>query len=176
VGRRQILAVHTRSVPLAEDADLDAVARSTPGMVGADLANLVNEAALLAARRGHTTVAQHDLLDALEQVVLGAERRLVLSAADRRRTAYHEAAHALIGMLLPDADPVRKVSIIPRRCSSPTGPSSTGWPRRCWSTRRSTRSRRGPCSPAPRGRSPADRGRSCWARVARARADRATAR
>jgi cell division protease FtsH len=113
-GRRQILEVHVRGVPLAGDIDLDAVASATPGMVGADLANLVNEAALTAARRGHPQVQQADFTDALERIVLGSERRIVLSAADRRRTAYHEAGHALVGMLTPGADPVRKISIVPR--------------------------------------------------------------
>jgi cell division protease FtsH len=113
-GRRRVLEVHTRGVPLADDVDLDALAGSTPGMVGADLANLVNEAALLAARRGHKQVESADLGDALEKVVLGAERKIVLSPADRERTAYHEAGHAIVGMLTPGADPVRKVSIIPR--------------------------------------------------------------
>jgi cell division protease FtsH len=114
VGRREILAVHTRSVPLAEDVDLGAIASSTPGMVGADLKNLVNEAALLAARRDHEKVEGADFTDALEKVVLGAERRIVLSGGDRRRTAYHEGGHAILGMLQPGADPVRKVSIVPR--------------------------------------------------------------
>jgi cell division protease FtsH len=113
-GRRQILDVHTRSLPLATDVDLDALAAATPGMVGADLANLANEAALLATRRDHERVEQRDFTDALERVVLGAERKVVLSPADRRRTAYHEAGHALVGMLTPEADPVRKISIIPR--------------------------------------------------------------
>jgi cell division protease FtsH len=113
-GRRQILDVHVRNVPLADDVDLEAVAAATPGMVGADLANLVNEAALLAARRDHTAVHQADFSDALEKIVLGSERRIVLSAEDRRRTAYHEAGHALVGMLTPGADPVRKISIVPR--------------------------------------------------------------
>jgi cell division protease FtsH len=113
-GRRRILEVHTRSLPLEFDVDLGALAAATPGMVGADLANLANEAALLATRRDHFRVEQRDFTDALERVVLGAERKLVLSPADRRRTAYHEAGHALVGMLTPGADPVRKVSIIPR--------------------------------------------------------------
>jgi cell division protease FtsH len=113
-GRRQILEVHVRGVPLADDVDLDAVAAATPGMVGADLENLVNEAALLAARRNHTQVHQADFSDALEKIVLGSERRIVLSEEDRRRTAYHEAGHALVGMLTPGADPVRKISIVPR--------------------------------------------------------------
>jgi cell division protease FtsH len=113
-GREAILRVHTRSVPLADDVDLGGLAAATPGMVGADLANLVNEAALLAARRSHSKVSREDLTDALERIVLGAERRVVISDEDRRRTAYHEAGHALVGMLTPGADPVRKVSIIPR--------------------------------------------------------------
>jgi cell division protease FtsH len=94
--------------------DLGALASSTPGMVGADLANLVNEAALLAARRNHDKVNREDLTDALERIVLGAERKVMLTEDDRRRTAYHEAGHAIVGMLTPGADPVRKVSIIPR--------------------------------------------------------------
>ena len=113
-GRAAILRVHTRSVPLAEDADLDRLAASTPGMVGADLANLVNEAALLAARRGHDAVHYADLTDAVEKIVLGAERKILISHEDRRRIAYHEGGHAVVGMLTPGADPVRKVSIIPR--------------------------------------------------------------
>src|SRR5829696_5316114 len=113
-GRRQILEVHVRGVPLAPDVDLDAVAAATPGMVGAELANLVNEAALTAARRNHTQVHHADFTDALEKIVLGSERRIMLSAEDRRRTAYHEAGHALVGMLTPGADPVRKISIVPR--------------------------------------------------------------
>jgi cell division protease FtsH len=114
VGRRQILEVHTRSMPLAAGVDLEALAATTPGMVGADLANLANEAALLAARRNHHTVQASDFTDSLEKILLGAPRGIVLSAADRERTAYHEAGHALMGMLTPGADPVRKVSIIPR--------------------------------------------------------------
>jgi cell division protease FtsH len=113
-GRAAILRVHTRSVPLAEDADLDRLAASTPGMVGADLANLVNEAALLAARRGHDAVHYADFTDAVEKIVLGAERKILISHDDRRRIAYHEGGHAIVGMLTPGADPVRKVSIIPR--------------------------------------------------------------
>ncbi|MGO9884747.1 MAG: ATP-dependent zinc metalloprotease FtsH [Solirubrobacteraceae bacterium] len=113
-GREAILRVHTRSVPLAPDVDLGAIASSTPGMVGADLANVANEAALLAAKRGHEKVARQDLSDALERIVLGAERKVMISDEDRRRTAYHEAGHAIMGMLTPGADPVRKVSIIPR--------------------------------------------------------------
>jgi cell division protease FtsH len=113
-GRTEILKVHTRGVPLAPDVNLERLAAATPGMTGADLANLVNEAALLAARRQQTTVQQRDLTDALEKVQLGTARNVVIPEAERRRTAYHEAGHALIGMLQPGADPVRKVSIIPR--------------------------------------------------------------
>jgi cell division protease FtsH len=113
-GRVAILRVHTRQVPLTDDVDLEKIAASTPGMTGADLANLVNEAALVAARRRQDVVHQRDLMDALEKVQLGAARHVVIPEAQRRRTAYHEAGHALIGMLQPGADPVRKVSIIPR--------------------------------------------------------------
>jgi cell division protease FtsH len=113
-GRRLILEVHARSVPLDPSVDLDRIAATTPGMVGADLANLVNEAALLAARLDHEAVEPNDFSAALEKIVLGAERQVMMSEADRRRTAYHEAGHALVGMLTPHADPVRKVSIIPR--------------------------------------------------------------
>jgi cell division protease FtsH len=113
-GRQAILAVHTRSVPLGTDVDLGRIASTTPGMVGADLANLVNEAALLAARRGHAQVMEADFTDALERIVLGAERKVMMSAEDRRRTAHHEGGHAIVGMLTPGADPVRKISIIPR--------------------------------------------------------------
>jgi cell division protease FtsH len=113
-GRRKILEVHTRSMPLADDVDLDALAASTPGMVGADLANLANEAALLAARRNHENVQMADFTDSLEKIMLGAPRGILLSQEDRERTAYHESGHALVGMLTPEADPVRKVSIIPR--------------------------------------------------------------
>jgi cell division protease FtsH len=113
-GRAAILRVHTRKVPLAPDVNLDQLAASTPGMTGADLANLINEAALLAARRGRDAVSQRDLTESLEKVQLGAARNLVIPEHDRRRTAYHEAGHALLGMLQPGADPVRKVSIIPR--------------------------------------------------------------
>jgi len=113
-GRVAILKVHTRKVPLAPDVDLGRLASATPGMTGADLANLVNEAALLAARRIQDAVHQRDLTDALEKVQLGTARNVVIPEEERRRTAYHEAGHALIGILQPGADPVRKVSIIPR--------------------------------------------------------------
>jgi cell division protease FtsH len=113
-GRRRILQVHTRSLPLADDVDLDSLAAATPGMVGADLANLANEAALLAARRGHDKVAMADFTDSLDRIVLGAPRPIMLLPNDRQRTAYHESGHALVGMLTPYADPVRRVTIIPR--------------------------------------------------------------
>jgi cell division protease FtsH len=113
-GREAILRVHTRGIPLAPDVDLGRIAATTPGMVGADLANLVNEAALTAARRDHERVEESDFTDSLERIVLGAERQVMMSEQDRRRTAYHEAGHAIVGMLTPGADPVRKVSIIPR--------------------------------------------------------------
>ena len=106
--------MHTRGVPIGPDVDLGRIAATTPGMVGADLANLVNEAALLAARRTHKRVEAAHFADALERIILGAERHIMMSEADRRRTAYHEAGHAIVGMLTPGADPVRKVSIIPR--------------------------------------------------------------
>ena len=114
LGRQKIFEVHTRSLPLADDVDLGALASTTPGMVGADIANLCNEAALLAARRNHDKVQMSDFTDSLEKILLGAPRGIVLSPEDRERTAYHESGHALVGMLTPDADPVRKVSIIPR--------------------------------------------------------------
>ncbi len=113
-GRLAILKVHTRSIPLADDVDLAALASSTPGMVGADLANLANEAALTAARNNHDKVQMADFTESLEKILLGAPRGIVLSPEDRERTAYHESGHALVGMLTPEADPVRKVSIIPR--------------------------------------------------------------
>jgi cell division protease FtsH len=113
-GREAILKVHTRTVPLAKDADLAEVAASTPGLSGADLRNLVNEAALLAARREQDAVYQKDFFDALEKIVLGPERPLLLSAQDRERIAYHEGGHAILGLVVPGADPVNRVSIVPR--------------------------------------------------------------
>jgi cell division protease FtsH len=114
LGREKILDVHTRGVPLAPDMDLAELAAATPGLVGAELRNLVNEAALLAARKNRDNVAKTDFFEAMEKITLGAERKLVMSAEDRRRVAYHEAGHALIGLLLPEADPVHKVTIVPR--------------------------------------------------------------
>lgn len=113
-GREAILKIHTRQMPLADDVDLAQVARTTPGMTGAELANLANEAALLAVKRKQPRVTASDLSDALEKVQLGAERPLVMPADERRRTAYHESGHALLGMLQPGADPVRKITIVPR--------------------------------------------------------------
>jgi cell division protease FtsH len=113
-GRRKILEVHTRGVPIAPGVSLQDLAAATPGMVGADLKNLVNEAALLAARRGHDQVQTSDFTDALEKIVLGTVRGIMLTPEEKERTAFHESGHALLGMLTPGADPVRKISIIPR--------------------------------------------------------------
>jgi cell division protease FtsH len=113
-GRAEILKVHTRGVPLAPDVSLDAVAAETPGLVGADLRNLVNEAALLAARKEHAAVMAEDFTEALEKIALGAERKLTLNPEERRRVAYHEAGHALLGLLQPEGDPVRRVTVVPR--------------------------------------------------------------
>jgi cell division protease FtsH len=113
-GREAILKVHTRGVPLASDANLADLAAVTPGFSGADLRNLVNEAALTAARRGQNDVRHQDFLDALEKIVLGPERPLLLSRADKERIAYHEGGHAILGLVVPGADPVNRVTIVPR--------------------------------------------------------------
>jgi len=113
-GREAILAVHTRRVPLAPDASLDELAAATPGFSGAELKNLVNEAALLGARRNEQSVSQKDFLDALEKIVLGPARPILLSQADRERIAYHEGGHAILGLVVPGADPVHRVTIVPR--------------------------------------------------------------
>jgi cell division protease FtsH len=113
-GREEILKVHTRTVPIAPDTSLEEIAASTPGLAGADLRNLVNEAALLAARRDQQQVRQTDFLDALEKIVLGPERPLLLDQSDRERIAYHEGGHAILGLVVPGADPVHRVSIVPR--------------------------------------------------------------
>jgi len=113
-GRAAILRIHSVNVPLGPEVDLDAIAGQTPGWVGADLANLVNEAALGAARHGKSVVEPDDFIEAIERVLLGAERNLMLTPLDRERIAYHESGHALLGLLVPGADPVRKVTIIPR--------------------------------------------------------------
>ncbi|MDQ3426457.1 MAG: ATP-dependent zinc metalloprotease FtsH, partial [Gemmatimonadota bacterium] len=114
-GREGILRVHTRKIPLASDVRLDTVAKGTPGMAGADLANLVNEAAVLAARRNKTLVDMQDFEDAKDKVMLGVERRsLVLTEDERKLTAYHEAGHAIVALKIPGSDPVHKVTIVPR--------------------------------------------------------------
>jgi cell division protease FtsH len=114
IGREAILKIHTHSVPLANDESLAEIADATPGFSGADLKNLVNEAALLAARRGQNEVKKKDFLDALEKIVLGPERPLLLSRADKERIAYHEGGHAILGLVVPGADPVNRVTIVPR--------------------------------------------------------------
>ncbi len=114
VGREQILRVHTRGKPLGPDVDLEQIAKTTPGMTGADLAHLTNEAAIMAAERGDTHLSARDFAIALEKVQLGSERAVVMPEEERIRTAYHEAGHAVLGMVQPGADPVRKISIIPR--------------------------------------------------------------
>ncbi len=114
-GREQILLVHMRKVPIAPDVKADILARGTPGMSGADLANLVNEAALFAARGSKRLVDMEDFERAKDKIFMGAERKsMVISAEDKRKTAYHESGHAVIGMTLPGCDPVHKVSVIPR--------------------------------------------------------------
>ena len=113
-GREAILKVHTRRVPLANDVSLAALAGATPGFSGADLRNLVNEAALLAARREQSQVREKDFLDALEKIVLGPARPILLSHADKERIAYHEGGHAILGLVVPGADPVNRVTIVPR--------------------------------------------------------------
>jgi len=114
-GREGILRVHLRKVPLADDVKVETLAKGTPGMSGADLANLVNEAALLAARRGREKVTMQDLDDAKDKIMLGAERKsLVLSEAERRLTAYHEAGHAVVALRVPGLDPLHKITIVPR--------------------------------------------------------------
>jgi cell division protease FtsH len=114
-GREGILRVHLRRIPLGTNVDVRSLAKATPGMSGADLANLVNEGALLAARRGHDKVYMEDLDDAKDKVMLGAERRsMVLSDAERKLTAYHEAGHAVVALRLPGLDPVHKITIVPR--------------------------------------------------------------
>jgi cell division protease FtsH len=113
-GREAILKVHTRKVPLATDVDLGQIAAATPGLAGADLRNLVNEAALLAARREQNEVREKDFLDALEKIVLGPERPLLMSRDDRERIAYHEGGHAILGLVVPGADPVHRVTFVPR--------------------------------------------------------------
>ncbi len=113
--REAILAIHAREKPLADDIDLDEVARSTPGFSGADLENLLNEAALLAVREDHETIQRGDVDEAIDKIMMGLERKgLVLTDEERRMLAYHEAGHALVAAVLPYADPVHKVTIVPR--------------------------------------------------------------
>ncbi|MGH9618980.1 MAG: ATP-dependent metallopeptidase FtsH/Yme1/Tma family protein, partial [Bryobacteraceae bacterium] len=114
-GREMILKVHSKKTPLADDVDLSVLARGTPGFAGADLANLVNEAALVAARQNSKVVTQFDFELAKDKVMMGVERKsLVISDEEKKNTAYHEAGHALVAAMIPDADPVHKVTIIPR--------------------------------------------------------------
>src|SRR6266851_5314742 len=113
-GRAAILKIHAAKVPLSPKVDLDEIAGATPGLVGADLRNLVNEAALGAARKGETVVSMADFAEAIEKTLLGSERKILLSEKDRERIAYHESGHALLGLLVPGADPVKKVTIVPR--------------------------------------------------------------
>jgi cell division protease FtsH len=124
--------VHTRKIPLADDVNLSILARGTPGFSGADLANMVNEAALNAARHNRKTVLMYDFELAKDKVLMGAERRsMILTDEEKKVTAYHEAGHALVAALSPNSDPLHKVTIIPR---------ADAWRRRCSSTR---------CPPAP---------------------------
>src|SRR2546426_7987570 len=113
-GREAILRIHTRNVPLAPDVNLEDLARATPGFSGADLENLVNEAALAAARRGKTQVDRKDFEDALDKLLLGGKREALIDERERRIVAYHEGGHALVAAVLPDVDPVYKVTIVPR--------------------------------------------------------------
>jgi len=114
-GREDILLVHVRKIPLAEDVDLKVISRSTPGFCGADLANVVNEAALVAARLGRENVTMKDLEYAKDKVLMGVERKsMIISEEEKRNTAFHEAGHALMAALIPEADPIHKVTIIPR--------------------------------------------------------------
>src|SRR3989442_767829 len=113
-GRAAILKVHTKRVPRAADVDLERLAAETPGLVGGELRNLVNEAALLAARKDQSEVHARDFSEALEKITLGPARHILLNPADRERTAYHESGHALLGLLVPGSDPVHRVTIVPR--------------------------------------------------------------
>jgi len=113
-GREAILRIHTRNIPLAPDVNLEELARGTPGFSGADLANLVNEAALVAARKGKTQVDRLDFQEALDKLLLGGKREALMDEQERRIVAYHEGGHALVAALLPDVDPLYKVTIVPR--------------------------------------------------------------
>jgi cell division protease FtsH len=115
IGREGILKVHTKNKPLSDDVNLKTLARSTPGFSGADIANMVNEAALLAARKNHDKVLMSDFEEAKDKVMMGAERRsMVISEDEKKMTAYHEAGHTLVSRLIPGTDPIHKVTIIPR--------------------------------------------------------------
>jgi cell division protease FtsH len=115
LGRERILRVHTRGKPLADDVDIETVARGTPGFTGADLANLANEAALLAARHNKDQIEMSEMEEAVDRVIAGPERKTrLISEKEKEITAYHEAGHAIVGALLPEADPVHKITIIPR--------------------------------------------------------------
>ena len=117
-GREQILKVHMRKVPVGKDVDAALIARGTPGFSGADLANLVNEAALFAARQEERTVTMNQFEQAKDKIMMGAERKsMVMSEKEKRNTAYHEAGHCIVGYLVPEHDPSYKVSIIPQRPS-----------------------------------------------------------
>lgn len=113
-GREAILKVHTRKVPLAPDVNLQEIASTTPGLSGADIKNLVNEAALLAAKKGKNNISQKEFMDSLEKIILGPERSLLMTKEDRERIAYHESGHAILGLVVPGADPVNRVTIVPR--------------------------------------------------------------
>jgi cell division protease FtsH len=114
-GREEILKVHTRKIPLDKDANLNVLARSTPGFSGADLANMINEAALIGARHGQAAVTMKDLEYAKDKVLMGVERKsMIINDEEKRNTAFHEAGHALVAALIPEADPIHKVTIIPR--------------------------------------------------------------
>jgi cell division protease FtsH len=113
-GREAILKVHTRKVPLGPDVNLQEIASATPGLSGADIQNLVNEAALLAAKKEKDYVSHKDFMDTLEKIILGPERSLLMSKEDRERIAYHEGGHAILGLVVPGADPVNRVTIVPR--------------------------------------------------------------
>ena len=115
VGRKAILEVHAKDKPLEPEVDLEVLARRTPGFTGADLANMINEAALLSARRNKTKLGMEEMEDAIERVIAGPEKKSrVISEKEKELVAYHEAGHALVGALLPNMDPVHKISIIPR--------------------------------------------------------------
>ncbi len=114
-GREGILKVHTRNIPLEVDVNLEVLAKGTPGLAGADLANLVNEAALLAARKNKKKVQMIDFEEAKDKVMMGMERKsLIISEEEKKTTAYHEIGHVLVARMIPEADPVHKVTIIPR--------------------------------------------------------------